>query len=684
VDFSDNFCRARKEQPLPNTETRTPNPEPQTPNPEPQTPNQVLISASSFERCQSGQGGAIHSQDGAPLTVNSGSSFSECDATSDGGAVAVVSGSSVVLESLEFRNCTASSRGGAVFVSGGGTSASASVASCVFSGNIASGLGGGGLYLSSVRHVVGQLECQNNSALRGGGGVLMWDGAFFTEVAKSGVSICDVESDNRALYGNIIASSYKSLALHGVPSAASLAYAGETITVVVTKTDHYNQTIGSDGQTIGDPSSLIQAKTSLDGARSLDSSVQLLGTTIAAMLAGTVSFEFAVKPTFSLVNASSLTTHLRSRPFVYFEGADVEVGGQMLSDVTEISLLQNGEVCPRGYILSLDAAKDDGSQPGQCAVCLAGTYSLHPLAGGSAGADPSCVQCPAGGDCEKGGNQTTFAIGNWTADHFKWALQSCPAGYAPNTGATKDLCIKCKAGTYSLAEGLLHSCLRCPLGGTCDGGDHVDLPDGWMLVDGAWQMDTCSSGFEPTTAKDGCLVCVAGKYSLSAGLNQECKPCPAGGDCIKGGNVTTFAVGNWSVVTNTVDGVLDKRWQLDSCPSGDVFATSSDGCVRCGAGFYSLGARKNTFDSSKTPCLPCPAGGDCLAGGDVVLFSPGENWTVDDNNEYVLLSCPIGYELTSSLKEDECTAPSSNLKPFEPSHRCCFWIGGGGLPAPVP
>jgi hypothetical protein len=187
--------------------------------------------------------------------------------------------------------------------------------------------------------------------------------------------------------------------------------------------------------------------------------------------------------------------------------------------------------------------------------------------------------------------------------------------------------------------------------------------DWWKLVDDAWQMDSCPSGHETTSSNDGCIQCAAGKYSLSVGVDQECKPCPAGGDCMKGGNVTTFAVGSWSIVTNTVNGVLDQRWQLDSCPSGDVFATSLDGCVRCGAGFYSLGARMNTFDASKTACIPCPAGGDCLAGGDAVRFPLG-TWRVVAN-EYVLESCPTGHELTTSVDADECSTRSLSL-------RCCF------------
>ena len=355
----------------------------------------VHVSDSSFARCRSlTTGGAIHSSDMSSLTVDE-TSFLECTAKEDGGAVSFNEGSYIVLESSTFRNCTASNRGGAVFVSGGSTSASASVSGCGFWGNIASGLGGGGLYLSGIRHVVGQLECHDNTALLGGGGVLMWDGAFSTEIAGGGKGVCNRESNNHARYGPLLASSFKRLALQGVPSPETLAFAGVAFRTVVSKTDHYNQTIASDSR------SLMQVQTSLGGARSVDLSVQLQGFTVLAVQSGTATFEFAVKPTFILDAVLGTTRQVRAA-MVYFKGTDAEVGGQMLSAVVEISLSQNGSVCPPGYVLSLSGDKEPASRPGQCSLCPAETYSLHPLVGASSTADPACLSCPAGTTCPAG------------------------------------------------------------------------------------------------------------------------------------------------------------------------------------------------------------------------------------------------------------------------------------------
>ncbi|KAJ1483234.1 hypothetical protein T484DRAFT_1801045 [Baffinella frigidus] len=469
-----------------------------------------------------------------------------------------------------------------------------------------------------------------------------------------------------------------------IPGAASLAFAGGTFTVLVTKTDHYGQTIRTDS------SSLMQAKTSLAGARSLDASVQLLGTTIAAMLAGTASFNVAVKPSFFLVNASSETTSLLRAANVYFEGTDVEVAGQMLSDVYEISLFQNRVVCPQGYVLSLDAANADGSQPGQCAVCLAGTYSLHPLAGGSATTGPSCRPCPSGGVCS-GGDVVTFAVGNWSVVNSVWQLDSCPSGYAATT--SKDGCVVCAAGKYSLREGVDQECLTCPAGGDCiAGGDVVTFAVGnWSIVDEAWVLQMCPSGYAATTSKDGCVVavendgqlqyqldscpsgyvfstnadgCVACEINFySLGFRNEssvCAPCPTGGVC-SGGEVVAFAVGNW--------GVVNSVWQLDSCPSGYAATTSKDGCVVCAAGKYSL---REGVDQE---CLTCPAGGDCIAGGDVVTFAVG-NWSIVDE-VWVLQMCPSGYAATTS--KDGCVVCAAGKYSLQEGvdHECVTCPAGG-------
>ena len=51
---------------------------------------------------------------------------------------------------------------------------------------------------------------------------------------------------------------------------------------------------------------------------------------------------------------------------------------------------------------------------GVCEFCPRGKYSLVPLAG-STDVWPSCMLCPAGGDCSSGGDSVVFDVGTWQA-----------------------------------------------------------------------------------------------------------------------------------------------------------------------------------------------------------------------------------------------------------------------------
>ena len=54
--------------------------------------------------------------------------------------------------------------------------------------------------------------------------------------------------------------------------------------------------------------------------------------------------------------------------------------------------------------------------------------------------------------------------------------------------------------------------MACPSGGVCWGGDDVTFAVGdWSKVDYEWVLGSCPSGYAATTAKDGCVVCAAGK-----------------------------------------------------------------------------------------------------------------------------------------------------------------------------
>ena len=161
----------------------------------------------------------------------------------------------------------------------------------------------------------------------------------------------------------------------------------------------------------------------------------------------------------------------------------------------------------------------------------------------------------------------------------------CPPGNvlfldgSEESDARPGQCAWCRSGSYSLhplvgqGSAQTPSCLTCPAGGRCPGGDVVTFAVGiWSIVNNRWVLDGCPSGYAVTTAsaKDECVRCEAKKYSLREGLDFGCDSCPAGGEC-PGGDVVTFAVGNWSIV--------NYEWHLDSCPSGYAPNDAGDACV---------------------------------------------------------------------------------------------------------
>jgi hypothetical protein len=81
------------------------------------------------------------------------------------------------------------------------------------------------------------------------------------------------------------------------------------------------------------------------------------------------------------------------------------------SSVKYVAVSSGFSICPRGYILALEAASANAAaRLGVCTLCAAGTYSVNPLYGNSGilregelgiedSESPKCLPCPAGGAC---------------------------------------------------------------------------------------------------------------------------------------------------------------------------------------------------------------------------------------------------------------------------------------------
>jgi hypothetical protein len=90
------------------------------------------------------------------------------------------------------------------------------------------------------------------------------------------------------------------------------------------------------------------------------------------------------------------------------------------------------------------------------------------------------------------------------------------------------------------------------------------------------------------------------------------------------------------------------------CPQGYILALDQEEeangsavCTRCKSGTYSVSPLAPGSPTAFPACLSCPAGGDCSLGGSDIRFRDEETWRVIDG-EYILVSCPSGYQKINS------------------------------------
>ena len=280
--------------------------------------------------------------------------------------------------------------------------------------------------------------------------------------------ICDLTND--AAYGPCIASTYSTLQIFDLPTAERPSFPGLEFQMIVTKEDSYGQII------ITDSTSLLQVFAVREQA---NQSLSVLGTTVVQMQEGRALFSISTQPSFTEVSFAQGFTQLQSEPFIYISGIDSEaiLNLIMRSANVRINIANGSTVCPTGYILNLEDANRVGARRGSCSLCRSGTYSVSPLKGVTSDQDPSCLNCPLGGDCSDGGVNVSFAIGEWTISAGIYKLVKCPAGYELQNSITgrffsqdSQACLKCTSNEYIVnSSNPNYKCMTCPIGAICDG-----------------------------------------------------------------------------------------------------------------------------------------------------------------------------------------------------------------------
>ena len=425
---------------------------------------------------------------------------------------------------------------------------------------------------------------------------------FLASIDQNRAALCGY--GNFAVYGSCYASDYQHLDLFKLDQ--SDVFPGVPFYMTAIKKDAYNQTIGTDA------SSVLQIFQSANNSFRADPYVSIIGITIVKMEAGQVTFSIALKPTFSFLSVETNQTGLVSEPYIFMQGADSQSssGLVMQSRALRIQIRQGGGICPRGSILSLD--QEMGlTGPAVCTPCKAGTYSLNPLAG--AVQAPSCLNCPAGGDCIQGGSSIKFAVGRWTVHDDKYYfLVSCPPGHQliNSTLGTSwgefdhdsQQCKPCKENEYIIDY--LHQCQSCPLGATCDGtvGSLVGLPGSyWRKEADKFRVFMCDPGYvlvrddsenRQKAFLDSCVKCLPSKYSLTGAVVKSLAPC------------------SWR-------GGTDQPYLCPQITQKDVVGYG-DSTVN--------GSWTTTPDQALELCLKCPVGADCPGGSDLI---PKEGFWLD-------------------------------------------------------
>ena len=319
----------------------------------------------------------------------------------------------------------------------------------------------------------------------------------------------------------------------------------------------------------------------------------------------------------------------------------------MQSTPFEIMLSNCSQICPIGYVLLLAQTTLNG-QAGSCNFCAPGTYSVNPLGGSSPGI-PSCLKCPAGGDCLLGGSSVKFSVGDWILHGDMYVLINCPAGYqlVNSTDGSSfgtfshDLqqCSPCKQSEYIVNQ--RESCQTCPTGAVCNGtdGSLVGLAGSYFRAEGdKMRVYQCDPGYilvrddtgnRARSFLDSCIMCLPGSYSLNGAMVTGL------GHCVRNGSSS----------------------QPYNCPS-----VSSQNIV----GFLdeiSNGSWTESPELAQQVCQTCPAQAKCT-GGSTVLPMPGY-WT---NNASIsrriiatasisIYSCPPGACLGNGQCAEGRTGP---------------------------
>ena len=557
----------------------------------------LSIFNSSFSGCSSDEdGGILHIYDNAKAKIAQ-STFLNLHSFSSGGAISAV-GSSLLIVDSQFSNCSSELGGGSVWISayqcyGNRAMSSTYIDSSDFDHSSSKGPGGA-IYVTGQLVAVTVMRSTFNSCL--------------SESAGGAISISDLAeleiSASRFEYN--VALGLGGGALH--VQNASLYLAGSTCVTTAKYTEECAKKSNFSGNS---------APVGGGGALFLQGSINLIE---CAGPGGNCSF------------------CIRNNSALY--------GSCVATDCKRIQLIQISEVMYPGIDFSVVVTKMDAYNHTiySDSSSMLEVYSVVNMVNGNSQPSSSPFNFISGNTVVKlQRGKAVFSINiqptfsNISFEKSLTSLESTPLLYFK--------------GIDSQTMRVMHSeVFSLPL----SSGKAV-CPPGYVLS----QNEDEANGFAV------CTFCKPGTYSLdplapapgSRSKAPSCFNCPAGGNCLDGGNHVNFSVGVW-VVSNAM-------YILRSCPQGHQLVNSSTNlkvfshdlqeCLACPSGQYIVSPNSGT-------CQNCPKGAVRLLDLSCALLYPpnfvcagntsiiGE-WSPDyDKGIYILNNCPAGYELVSAAE----------------------------------
>ena len=237
---------------------------------------------------------------------------------------------------------------------------------------------------------------------------------------------------------------------------------------------------------------------------------------------------------------------------------------------------------------------------------------------------------------------------------FEPGSKVCPVGYVltvevtETSGLLSGICVQCLSGKYSVnplagsAAGK-PSCLDCPAGGTCEGGNEVSFLIGrWLVIGGIYRLVSCPAGYQLFNMIGGqfshdiqqCLQCGKDQYIIDSNNSAfSCQTCPAGATC-DGSNLYGLVVGSvW--VANLVSG----QYVLSSCPSGYQLQSATQECQLCPPGYFCQGGAE--------PAQTCPSGYFSVSGANSSSACTRATFI------YIVVSLPLSKQNFTGVIQDK-------------------------------